>query len=83
MRDGEAELGFVEGAVDDPLLAHVRIGADRLAVVTAANHPLAIGRDPTSIADLLAADWVLREAGSGTRSEFERALGRRGSIPAC
>jgi DNA-binding transcriptional LysR family regulator len=81
VRDGEAELGFVEGAVDDPLLAHARIGADRLAVVTATNHPLAVGHMATSIADLLAAEWVLREAGSGTRSEFERALTAAGVNP--
>jgi DNA-binding transcriptional LysR family regulator len=79
VRDGEADLGFVEGRVDEPLLEHARIGADRLAVVAAAGHPLSLGRRTTSVADLLAADWVLREEGSGTRSEFERALGE-GSV---
>jgi DNA-binding transcriptional LysR family regulator len=74
VRDGEADLGFVEGRIDEPSLDHMRVGADRLAVVAAANHPLAIGDRTTSIADLLAADWVMREEGSGTRSEFERAL---------
>jgi len=71
--EGEAELGFVEGRVDDPALQHTRMGSDRLAVVSAARHPLA-RKQHASVADLLAADWVLREAGSGTRSEFERAL---------
>jgi DNA-binding transcriptional LysR family regulator len=71
--EGEAELGFVEGRVDDPALRHSRVGSDRLAVVAAARHPLA-NTQHASVADLLAADWVLREAGSGTRSEFERAL---------
>jgi DNA-binding transcriptional LysR family regulator len=74
VRDGEADLGFVEGRVTEPSLDHARVGADRLAVVAAANHPLSVGHKTTSIADLLAADWVLREEGSGTRSEFERAL---------
>jgi DNA-binding transcriptional LysR family regulator len=71
--EGEAELGFAEGGVEAPLLAHARVGADRLAILAAPDHPLAdkprITRD-----DLVAANWVGRELGSGTRSEFEQAL---------
>ena len=78
--EGEADLGFVEGRLDDPRLEHRRVGMDRLAVVAAPGHPLASDRSP-SIADLLAADWVLREEGSGTRSEFERALRAGGVDP--
>jgi DNA-binding transcriptional LysR family regulator len=78
--DGGADLGFVEGRLSDPLLEHQRVGPDRLAVVAAPDHPLASERSP-SIADLLAADWVLREEGSGTRSEFERALQDGGVDP--
>jgi DNA-binding transcriptional LysR family regulator len=59
--------------VAEPAFDHTRVGSDRLAVVAAATHPLATKRQ-ASVADLLAADWVLREEGSGTRSEFERAL---------
>ncbi len=81
VREGEADLGFVEGRIEEPLLDHLRVGADRLAVVAAANHALAIGHRTTSIADLLAADWVMREEGSGTRSEFERALKEGGMNP--
>jgi DNA-binding transcriptional LysR family regulator len=80
--EGEAELGFVEGRVEGGALVHRRLGADRLAVVAAANHPLAVGARAPSVADLLAADWVLREEGSGTRSEFERALAEAGMDPA-
>ncbi len=79
--EGEAELGFVEGRVEGEALVHRRLGADRLAVVAAASHPLAVGARPPSVADLLAADWVLREEGSGTRSEFERALMEAGVDP--
>jgi DNA-binding transcriptional LysR family regulator len=81
VREGEADLGFVEGRVSDPSLDHLRVGADRLAVVAAANHDLSLGDKTTSVADLLAADWVLREEGSGTRSEFERALADGGMNP--
>ena len=73
---GEAELGLIEGAEDAPRLERTRIGADRLIVVAAPDHPLA-GREATlAAADLKALDWALREPGSGTRSEFEAALPR-------
>jgi len=79
--EGEAELGFVEGAVNEPALAHTRIGSDRLAIVAAANHPLARAPEP-GWGDLTSADWVLREPGSGTRSEFEQAIAAHGLDPA-
>ncbi|EJW11473.1 LysR family transcriptional regulator YeiE [Rhodovulum sp. PH10] len=70
---GEADLGFVEGDVDDPLLVTVPVGADRLVLVVASGHPFA-GRREMAPADLLRLDWVLRERGSGTRQVFEDAL---------
>ncbi len=73
---GEAELGLIEGAEDAPRLERTRIGADRLIVVAAPDHPLAGGEAALAAADLKALDWALREAGSGTRSEFEAALPR-------
>lgn len=75
--EGEAELGFVEGGVDEPALAHSRVGADRLVVVAAPSHPLALA-PKVDIEDLASAAWVAREPGSGTRSEFEHALADRG-----
>lgn len=71
---GEAELGLVEGAEAAPRLTRDRVGADRLAVVAAPGHPQAGRSSPLSAADLRALDWVLREEGSGTRSEFEAVL---------
>lgn len=73
---GEAELGLIEGAEDAPRLERTRIGADRLIVVAAPDHPLAGGEAALTAADLKALDWALREPGSGTRSEFEAALPR-------
>lgn len=71
--DGAAELGFVEGAVDDPLLAQETVGWDRMALVAAPGHPWtqAAGLPPAGLAD---GPWILREPGSGTRSVFEAAL---------
>jgi DNA-binding transcriptional LysR family regulator len=34
VRDGEAELGFIEGAVDDPSLAYWKVGEDRMLLVS-------------------------------------------------
>ena len=73
VREGAAELGFVEGAVEDPALASLPVAEDRLVLVVPPGHPLAGGARP-STADLTAAAWVLREPGSGTRSAFEATL---------
>jgi DNA-binding transcriptional LysR family regulator len=79
--EGEAELGFIEGPVDDPALAHARVGSDRLSLVAAPTHPLA-GVAAVTAADLAAVSWALREPGSGTRAELEQALRQLGVNPA-
>lgn len=81
VRDGGADLGFVEGAVEDPVLATRPVGGDRLVLVVAPSHPAAaLGRlDPAGLAGL---DWVLREPGSGTRGWFEAGLAGLGLDPA-
>jgi DNA-binding transcriptional LysR family regulator len=78
--DGTAELGFVEGRVDDPALQQSMIDQDRLAIVVGATHPWA-HKKRLSERDLTEGDWVLRERGSGTRSEFEAALADKGISP--
>ena len=77
VRAGQAELGFVEGALDDPTLASTTIAQDQLVLVVAPGHAFAEATDlePENLAGV---DWVLREAGSGTRSAFEAALGAAG-----
>ena len=74
--DGDAELGFVEGEVDLPALVRLRVAGDRIALYAAENHPL-VGA-PITAKDLPRLQWVLREPGSGTRSEFEHALNHHG-----
>ncbi len=73
VHEGVAELGFVEGAVSDPALTSQPVAKDQLVVVVAPDHPWA-GRAGLSAAELAMGDWVLREAGSGTRSVLEEAL---------
>jgi DNA-binding transcriptional LysR family regulator len=73
VNEGLVELGFVEGAVNDPNLVMQPVARDRMVIVVAPDHPMA-RRDTVQPADLYATDWVLREPGSGTRSAFEQAL---------
>jgi DNA-binding transcriptional LysR family regulator len=65
---GAAELGFVEGVVDEPALARWPVGQDRLQLVRA--EPTG----PIDIGWLRQARWVMREVGSGTRTSLEAAL---------
>ena len=78
--DGNAELGFVEGRVEDDALQQNTIGQDRLAIVVASGHPWARKKRLTE-RDIMEGEWVLRERGSGTRSEFEAALSGMGVSP--
>ena len=80
VHDGTAELGFVEGAVDDPALTSMTVAQDKLVLVVGPEHPWA-GRERVEAQDLPSSDWVLREAGSGTRSVFEAALEGFGLVP--
>jgi DNA-binding transcriptional LysR family regulator len=73
VREGGVELGFVEGAVADPALLSHTVARDRMVVVVGAGHAW-IGCRELPPARLAETEWVLREPGSGTRSEFERAL---------
>jgi DNA-binding transcriptional LysR family regulator len=71
--DGSADLGFVEGEVDENLLASKTIDGDSLIVVVGAKHPWA-NKSRISAKDLPSTRWILREQGSGTRAMFEAAL---------
>jgi DNA-binding transcriptional LysR family regulator len=77
VRDGTADLGFVEGSVDDPVLALQAVADDELVLVGPAGHALCDGA-PVTADGLRQARWVLREQGSGTRAVFESALERFG-----
>ena len=77
VHEGSADLGFVEGDVDDASLAISKIGGDSLVVVVGMKHPW-VGRSRITPKDLLTTAWVLREHGSGTRSMFEATLRKCG-----
>jgi DNA-binding transcriptional LysR family regulator len=80
VRDGTAELGCIEGAIDEPALSVVPLADDRLVVVASPSHPLA-GRQDLSPRALAEARWVMRETGSGTRAVLEAALASAGIDP--
>lgn len=81
VREGTAEIGFVEGAVEGDGLTVMTVARDHLMVVGAPD-VVADAAIPPGIADLEGFAWILRETGSGTRSEFEAAMRRRGIDPA-
>lgn len=73
----QVDAGFIEGPSEHPDLLVLPWRQDELRVIAPPRHPLLRKRrlDP---ADLVGADWVLRERGSGTREVFDRATESRG-----
>jgi DNA-binding transcriptional LysR family regulator len=77
VQDGAADIGFVEGVVDDPALNIRKIEGDTLIVVVGVRHPWVKLRK-VEPAMLTSTEWILREPGSGTRSMFDAAIRRHG-----
>ncbi|HEY2132053.1 MAG TPA: LysR substrate-binding domain-containing protein, partial [Acetobacteraceae bacterium] len=80
VHEGDAELGFVEGAVENPVLTSRPVARDQMVVVVGPDHPWT-RRARIAPANLVETEWVLREPGSGTRSAFEAALEGFGIAP--
>ena len=78
---GAAELGFVEGELDHPLLTRQAVGQDRLVILVHPSHAWATANTLRG-SDLTLVSWVMREQGSGTRSSLEAALTAAGCDPA-
>ncbi|WP_430259679.1 LysR substrate-binding domain-containing protein [Neorhizobium sp. IRS_2294] len=78
--NGEADIGFVEGELDEPALAAAVVAEDELVVVVGSSHPWA-SLGTLSASDFIGASWLMREVGSGTRSVFEDALAEIGILP--
>jgi DNA-binding transcriptional LysR family regulator len=69
----EVDVGLVEGEIAHPDLEVRPWLDDMLTVFCAPEHPLAKNRGLRD-EDLLAAAWIVREQGSGTRQAFDRAM---------
>ena len=80
-REGVADIGLVEGNVADDQLNVWEVDEDELVLVVGKTHPWA-SRDSISSNELVAARWVMRELGSGTRMVLEEAVARAGGDPA-
>lgn len=66
------DFGLIEAPFSDPQLVFEPWRQDELVVFARADHPLA-GR-PGDLTALAACDWVMREAGSGSRRLLETLL---------
>ena len=66
IKNGEIDVGFIEGIVNDPEIIKEVIGVDELVVVTT---DTSLNRE-VAIDELQDRKWVLREKGSGTRDVF-------------
>lgn len=69
----ELDLGLIEGEINNPALEITPWREDALVIFCSPHHPLA-GKQNLTRQDLLAASWILREGGSGTRQTFDRVM---------
>lgn len=77
LRDGSADLGFIESPDPTPGLKHQTIAHDQLITVVGRTHPWAKRKD-IPIEALATTPLVLRERGSGTRESLDAALAKQG-----
>jgi DNA-binding transcriptional LysR family regulator len=80
VREGAADLGFIEGVIEDPMLTKEQVARDQTVIVVGTKHAWST-IDRLEPERLIETDWVLREPGSGTRSTFEAALQGFGVSP--
>ncbi|NQX87453.1 MAG: LysR family transcriptional regulator [Halioglobus sp.] len=69
----DVDIGMIEGEAHHRELQLIPWREDELIVFCAADHPLAKKKTLTN-KDIKAAPWILREADSGARRTFDRAL---------
>ena len=79
VHNGLADLGFIEGDIEDSGLSITNVANDELVLVVAATHPWATMKKPTA-AQLKDGKWVVREHGSGTRHVLETVLSGLGIV---
>jgi DNA-binding transcriptional LysR family regulator len=80
VRDGLADVGYVEGDTDDQILSITTVAEDELVLVVGTAHPWAklTSLKPAKLKD---ATWIAREPGSGTRRVLEASLAGFGLAP--
>lgn len=75
---GHAQLGFVESPDVSRGMHQAVVTRDELVTVVLPGHEWADRAEAISLEEFAATPLVLREAGSGTRTTLDRALGERG-----
>jgi len=73
VKNFELDIGLIEGELQEADLDVSYWREDELALFCAPTHPLASLAELQD-EDLLSADWIIREKGSGTRQAFDRAM---------
>lgn len=73
VRNFELDIGLIEGELQDPELEVTFWREDELLLFCAPSHPFA-SLGVLGDAELQAAEWIVREPGSGTRQAFDRAM---------
>jgi DNA-binding transcriptional LysR family regulator len=73
VKNFELDIGLIEGELQEPELEVRPWRDDELVLFCAPNHALA-QKPKLDDLDLLQAEWVIREEGSGTRQAFDRAM---------
>src|ERR1700744_2720057 len=76
VRDFDTDIGFIEGPCHAKDINVVPWLEDELVIVASPSHPLARAAKSRKlkVKELAAAEWLLREVGSGTRETVEQAL---------
>lgn len=69
----DIDIGMIEGEYHHPDLEIIPWQQDELVCFCSPRHPLAQQKTLTD-EDLVQAQWILREPGSGTRQAFDRAM---------
>lgn len=75
--DYELDIALVEGKVQHPQLAMEQWRFDEMCIIAAPNHPLATNPESLEVSDLEESNWILREAGSGSREFFLQRIAPR------
>lgn len=73
VKNFELDIGLIEGELQETELDVSYWREDELALFCAPNHPLA-AQGALDDDELLTAQWIVREKGSGTRQAFDRAM---------
>lgn len=82
VRDGTADVGFVEGLAAPTGVRHTPVADDERLLVVAPGTPLARRRTPVGPGEVSGLPLLQRERGSGTREVLEAALAHHGLTPA-